>query len=306
MKKVSNQVNIQVGASSRPIKVAYIVPTDENQNTHWILDSIFYESYTRWGGASSLIIPSDKDRFQEKNYEDWLEFFDPDFVYSYVDLENEVIQKIDELCSPISFISHKAREITRWRSYMPDWHHYFQAVPSLSTLLSPYSHYSRYRTAESEQKRVLVTQYCDPSEERFLADNFGISHDVNNYTNPEPGLYETLCFVGKSDKGSIRAGSEETANVVDVLKRIVDGNVTTFSQLARIHAKGISRVDHYFWSSSFSLIIGKSCLDRIHFWNSRNLASTWSDIPGALIIDKETFNNEDFVRSLGTYLNKYN
>lgn len=306
MQRNFHEINVHAEAATRPIKVAYFVPSSESDETQWILDSVFYEAYTRWGGTSSLVIPCNKDGFQNESYGPWLTFLDPDFVYSYVDFEDVVVEKISKLCSPISFIRHQARETTRWQSYVPDWHHYFQAVPSLSTLLSPYSSHSRHRGGDSGQGRVLVTQFCDPSEERFLADNFGTRHHISNYTNPVPGLYETLCFVGAGNKGSVKAGTEETKDVVEILARIVDGNVTTFNQLARVHSKDIPKADPSFWSNSFSVFVGQSSIDRIHFWNSRNLGNSWSDISSSLIVRKEAFSNEGFIKSLGAYLNKYN
>ena len=49
----NSRLNRSVGVNefNRPIKVAYLVPSVEETRTHWILDAIFYESYTRWGGA---------------------------------------------------------------------------------------------------------------------------------------------------------------------------------------------------------------------------------------------------------------
>jgi hypothetical protein len=79
--------NVEIVAHNRPIKVAYIVPYEENDDNQWILDAVFYESYTRWGGARTLIIPASTSAFHHKEYEQWLAFYDADFVYSYVDMD---------------------------------------------------------------------------------------------------------------------------------------------------------------------------------------------------------------------------
>jgi hypothetical protein len=64
--------SIGVHAYNRPIKVAYLVPATEDVRTHWILDAIFYESYTRWGGANTLVIPTSSGQFNGEGYERWL------------------------------------------------------------------------------------------------------------------------------------------------------------------------------------------------------------------------------------------
>ncbi len=83
---MENKKGINVRYSNRPVKVAFIVPLVDDNTTQWILDGIFYEAYSRWGGTKSLIIPFSNDDFISDRYLDWLEQYDADFVYSYVDL----------------------------------------------------------------------------------------------------------------------------------------------------------------------------------------------------------------------------
>ena len=98
---------IEVTASNRPVKIAYIVPSDASPRTHMVVDAAFYESYTRWAGAFSLFLPMTGAAFLSTDYLHWLTFFDPDFVYSYVDLTADVVGEIDRLCCPIAFLKHK-------------------------------------------------------------------------------------------------------------------------------------------------------------------------------------------------------
>ena len=108
MNNVNNNLgkNITVYSFTRPIKIAYIVPYIESKENQWLIDAIFYESYTRWAGTKTLIIPSDKDKFLYPEYEEWLTLYDADFVYSYINLDIKLIEKINRLCCPISFIRH--------------------------------------------------------------------------------------------------------------------------------------------------------------------------------------------------------
>lgn len=48
----------------RPIKIAYIVPHDEeSKHILRILDAVFYESYTRLAGTKRLVIASNRTRY---------------------------------------------------------------------------------------------------------------------------------------------------------------------------------------------------------------------------------------------------
>lgn len=306
MKKNDHRNSVQVEALTRPIKYAYLVPIDESESSQWILDSIFYESYTRWGGAHTLIIPTSPEAFQDDKYEAWLSFYDPDVIYSYVAIEKKLLVKIDNLCSPISIIQHEVQNVLDgWRKWLPKLDPFYTNVTSLSTLLSPSVDYER-RSGELERRRILVTQFDKISEERFLSDNFGISHDLSHYTNPVAGLFETLCFYNQSPDVRINAGTEQIEDLNYIFSGISSGLVTTFCKLASVHSEGIPKLDGYPWNSTFTIIIGNSYQDRINFWNGRNLSATWLSVPACLILREESFNDDIFVRMVGDYLNKHN
>lgn len=82
---MGSRKSINIRYLNRPVKVAFIVPLVEEKICHWILDGIFDEAYSRWGGAKSLIVPCDINDFIPARYLDWLEAYDPDIVYSYVE-----------------------------------------------------------------------------------------------------------------------------------------------------------------------------------------------------------------------------
>ena len=298
--------NIEVKAINRPIKIAYLVPYEETKNNHWIMDAAFYESYTRWGGARTLIILTNNSSFLSEEYDKWLQFYDPDFIYTYVDLKQPLTEKTDHACYPIALISHKEPEITRWRDYLPDWEVYFKPVSSLSTIHSPYTGYRSVTWAEKEQRITLITQYKEISEERFIADNFGTAFDVHIYPNPIQGLFDTLCLVPNDLNERMYAGTIKTTSVTDILSQINDRQAITFAKLSMAHSKSISSVQSRSWSNSFNIFIGETCLDRIHFWNARSFSPDYIGVPGALIVKKIQIENTDFINQLGLYLNSHN
>lgn len=300
--------NIEVKAINRAIKIAYLIPYAEIAENHLIIDAVFYESYTRWSGARTLIIPTDSQKFLYEEYQDWLAFYDPDFIYSYVDLDQQFIEQIDNLCSPIAFLRHKDRnnpDSTCWRDYLPDMQLYFKPVSSISAIHSPYAGYRRAFGGEQEPKMTVVTQFGDPKN-RFLYDNFGAAFDLLTCTNPIPGLYDTLCLAPKGLDERINVGTQKVNSISDILFQISMRKAFPISRFAMAHSKSIHRVEPYSWSKAFNLIVGETCLDRIHFWNSRHFSPDYVDTQGALIINNAHVDNHEFIIQLGKYLNNLN
>lgn len=97
---------VEAKARSRPVKLVYLVPFDDSNETHMILDAVFYEAYTRWAGLYTIIVPYTTQGFMTKEYEVWLDYYDPDFVYSYLDLAPDFVEQIERVCCPISILRH--------------------------------------------------------------------------------------------------------------------------------------------------------------------------------------------------------
>ena len=301
---------IEVKASNRPIKIAYIVPYDESSLNHMLLDAVFYESYTRWGGVYTLIIPSSPKSFLDPAYEAWLDFLDPDFVYSYVRIESPLVTQIDRLCSPIAILQHNIRKInsddTHWQGFLPDWQLYFTSVSSATTVQSPQAHYPFFMREEIEKEPTVITQYGNEPEHRLVNDNFGTAFDVHMVTHAIPGFYRTLCLVPPGLPDYIIAGSERCTSLRDLFSAISARKAIPIGRFAMAHTEAIPRVRSYIWEHSFNLFIGNTLCDRIHFWNTRHFTPSYATTMGALILDKTVFNDAEFVKQLGEYLNKNN
>lgn len=275
--------NIGVTAYNRPIKIAYIIPVEESANTHWIIDAIFHESYTRWAGARTVIIPSTAEKFLHQEYEPWLQAYDADIVYSYIDLTKPLIEKISKLCCPMALIRHQIRnqsgEAERWRDYLPDFGRLvLSPVPSITTL------FSRKRNGGLP---TLLVENQEPKSElsdadkRMLADNFGSSASTMQSTYSIPELYEV----------------HEPFSVISAFNELGGGKVTTFADLAVRHSAACKVAQLFDAGETIYLFVGETCEDRINFWNARNLMP---EMPGvnAFLISKSWINNETFLRAL--------
>lgn len=298
--------SVDIRSYNRPAKVAFLIPTVEDEKTHWILDGIFYEAYSRWGGTHSLIIPFQGGQPEKDEYMDWLENLDPDFVYSFVDLDEKMIREIDQLITPIEMIRHEVfGEPDRWRDYIPKWPHGFDPVKSISTLTSPLANVANW--FDSPTPQIYLTQFDEINKERFLPNNFGVSHDTSTSTYGQKGVFETLCYCDENLPKNHIVGDYRNSSLVDILEKLAKRKVRTFSHLASIYTEGICHPSNRLWNRAFNIFIGDSVNDRLHFWNSRHLSN---DVPqndiASLIVSPELIKDEGFLYQLGQFLNNNN
>lgn len=298
--------SINLRYSNRPVKVAFIVPTSKDNNSQWILDGIFYEAYTRWGGSKSLIIPFDEHTFISDDYLSWLDHYDPDFVYSYVDLTAAQIETINRKSLPIEMIRHVVHEeLDRWQQLTPKWPYGFTPIRAISTINSPYAKYQGW--SDTVHPNLYITQHYENDENRFLPDNFGVSHDVTTLTYGRQNSYATICYCSADIPEHNRVGNERSHSITELLEKLTQKQANTFAKLSSIHASSINHQNEQEWASSFNLFVGDSVLDRLHFWNSRLLSenSGRHDF-SALCIPRDYFEDESFVTALGAFLNAHN
>lgn len=300
---------VEAKATNRPVKIAYLVPFDDAPHTHMNLDAVFFESYTRWAGAYTLVIPTKPQEFLADGYGEWLKHYDPDFIYSYVDLDAAFVDNIDRICCPIAFLKHEKwnredREID-WRSFLPRWDHYIQPVSSISTVQSPAS-YPQFPHEERPREPTIFTQYGIEPANRFLADNFGTAFSLNNVTHAIPGFFKTLCLVPSDLPGNVVAGTGRCFSTLEAFRAISDRKATPIARLAMVNSAGMSRPESMGWAFAFRLFVGSTPLDRIHFWNCRHLGNSWGGTSNALILEPAFFDDVQLVKQLGQYLNKNN
>ena len=295
--------NVEIRPYTRPIKVAFIVPCEESEESQWVLDAVFCESYTRWGGAKSLLLPHHLDTPLEEAYLQWLSWFDPDVIYSYVDLDCETIKQIDVELMPIALLRHElVGEARSWRSYLPDWPTWLSPVKSLSTISSEYT-----TRGSLNEKSIYLSQHHTQDDCRFLRDNFGVSYDTHAYTYGIQGLFETLCYCAEDVPDNNFVGDIRCSNLSEIVAKIANREVRTFAPLSFLHSEGISHPRNLAWSSSFHIFYGDSVLDRIHFWNCRHLFdSIERGDYRTLIVSPSQAEDREFVTQLGIFLNKHN
>jgi hypothetical protein len=170
----------------RPIRVAYLVEEHEHWKT--MLDAIFAEAYGRWGGRFSLIVPCENGEIRPA-YLPWLDAYDPDIVYSYVDLNDAAVERIHERFCPAFLVKHEFfRHECDLHAYGPGLPVQPLSVLSLSAVLT------RGNMLSAPRPIAIVDTYVGAPPSQFLQENFGcynrslspwpIARDMQDYLKP--------------------------------------------------------------------------------------------------------------------------
>ncbi|MDR6984620.1 hypothetical protein J2X32_003266 [Rheinheimera pacifica] len=303
---MESKKSINVRYFNRPVKVAFIVPLVEERISHWILDGIFYEAYSRWGGAKSLIIPFNNENFISARYLDWLGAYDADIVYSYVDLTPEQIDTINKKSLPIEMTKHEVyRDVERWQQFIPRWPNGFTPIRAISAINSPYAKYQGW--SNTNQPNLYITQDYENDEHRFLPDNFGVSQGGNGPNLGRQNIFGTICYCSQDLPSNHNVGDERCHNLSEYLNKLAQKQVKTFSKLSSIHAATINHPNEYEWANSFNLFVGDTLADRLNFWNSRLLSENNERHDfSSLCVKKELLDDDNFMISLGIFINAHN
>lgn len=290
---------------SRPLRITFLVEPSEHADL--MLDGIFADCYSRWGGRFSLIVPC-ADGQIVAGYWQWLEAFDPDIVYSYVDLAAEAVLEIHERLVPADYILHRLGDKPKLdlHGFRP---HYPPALSSLSTVFR----LARHSPLAAGPKIKIIDSWYTERPSRFLTDNFGTYHTsaaTGVYPNDSRSTAGLLTIVSEDhfqgrENGVPhdldRVASEEMAFVEFVGQR-----VTSVSMLSSLYATRLEIRDGR-WSNGFNLVIGDSFEDRLMFWNARLLIPAWLDNDLCCFrLTLDQLKDEDWLNQLVHLLNSRN
>jgi len=285
--------------SNRPIKIAFVVPFNESESTHKILDCVFEYSYKCWGGSKFILLPATTESFLDNHYIDWMDCYDADIIYSYVDLDLKLVTLIETRCSPAQLIYHDSDKFCpRLYDVTP--------IGSISTIHSNDS-VRDWNPSEKPQIPRIITQCYSDNVNTFIPNNFGTSLHDTRITYGIPDLFETICLNDPSVSSQKSEGLQKSVtSIVEIIDELTDGRAYPISRLSSLESDSIGTVASGSLSEYFNIFVGKSTLDRIHFWNSRACFESPRSIISNLIIPIDTYQNADFLSSIGKYLDKRN
>jgi hypothetical protein len=261
----------------RPIRVAYLVEESEHWQT--LLDAIFAESFARWGGRFTLIVPCENGAIRPA-YVPWLQAYDADIIYSYVDLSDAVVERLHEKFGP-SFLAkhdfHRREERDRY-AYQPHL-----PVAPLS-VLSVTAAMTRGGMISAPQPVAMVDTHLGTQPSLFLQQNFGcygqslrpwpVARDMGDYLKP-------VIFVPPEVQANPRLMPRAEGEIVSSEKELIEriAGQRDLRGLAQMSASFAPRLEFgdMAWSRTVNFVVGDSFVDRLIFWNALHLTPVWLD-----------------------------
>jgi hypothetical protein len=258
-------------ATARPIRVAYLVDTDRCPDS--LLDAIFSEAYSRWGGRRTLIAPA-KPEGIDPAYEDWLWHYDADIIYSFVPLTDAAVAAVHEKYGPAHLVYHNPIGLTSNERKYARIELPIRSLPSLSTVPAWLSR--TWGFAERITRLRLIDKYFDQSESRFISENFGFLSDAfqGMVAANCSDVFHTITLIEQTSKDNPRWGKSSTAEYVTTERQILEEIANATPTLSLTVASDLFApylvTDFSDWRSGVSLVIGDSVDDRLLFWNQHH------------------------------------
>ncbi len=259
----------------RPMRVAYLVEESE----HWqaLLGAVFAESFARWGGRFTLIVPCESGAIHPA-YAPWLDAYDADIIYSYVDLSDAAVEQIHERFGPAFLVKHQFH-----RGEERDRHAYRPNLPIAPlSALSVTAIMTRGDLISAPRPVALVDTHLGTQPSPFLQQNFGcysqslspwpIARDMGDYLKP-------TIFVPPDVQANTRIMPRAEGDIVSSENELIDRiaaerNLIGLAQLSASFAPRLE-LGEMAWSRTVNLIVGESFDDTLIFWNALHLAPVW-------------------------------
>lgn len=293
----------------RPLRVAFLVQDGEHGDL--MLDGIFADCYSRWGGRFSLLVPCINDSIPAQ-YWNWLELYDPDIVVSYFPLARSSALEIHERLNPAELIQHDRSDHEPPRQ-LYDFKPRYQLDPPLSSL-SVLFRLAKRRSPldQGPPLKLLDCWHTDPGS-RFFLDNFGTVHSSGGSSFYPPdaaevmGLVHVVSPTKMADRHfGIPQDLDAIPNEHAAFQGFAESRYIGIAQLAAFFAPKLELRQHD-WSGTFNLVVGDSFADRVLFWNARHLVPAWLDRDlSCFRVTLDQTRDPDFLRTLVDMLNRRN
>jgi len=181
--------------SPRPVRIAFLVPHTPN---HELLDVLFAQSMSRWGGRRTPIIPTDGVNLHI-DYWNLLNIWDADIIYSYVILSEKLHQRLAHQLSPSNILIHRNDH----DHLRPDFA--TNAKPLEATSLLPIL--ARRRAFRTQTLPYVLDKERQANIPSDLVDSFGFTSNSLNDFSLLPHA-RRLCLRLTADTQSLEADEE--------------------------------------------------------------------------------------------------
>jgi hypothetical protein len=238
-----------------------------------LLDGIFTEAYSRWGGRRTLIVPA-KPGGVDPAYRDWLSHYDADVIYSFVALTDDAVAAAHEKYAAAHLLYRNRPGRARgddgyFRIELP--------IPGLRSLsIVPALLTRPWGFGEGMSNLRVIDRYFDRSESAFITENFGFLSDAYQGTiaRSYPDLFGTMTLITQASLDNPTYAkvptSEYVTNELKILGELGKPRpVLILASASDLFAPYIV-TDYGEWSSGFTLVVGDSVGDRLLFWNQHH------------------------------------
>ncbi len=303
-----NNLQTQVLSFARPVRLAFFfdLADDAADKSHSILDEIFRYSFSIWGGRFSLLIPCENG-IPLPQFIPWLKAFDPDVIYSYVNLSDELQNKIHEDLYPSFLQFHGEAGNGQYNDYRPEPNISSLVVTTLLPILcSP-------GLLDNKRGLNIINLAGRLSADRFLTDSFGLPSGLVESAMrrmfADSGAMLTAIDIEDAKTKSYYIPKDEgtVTGAIELLTAMSTNNrIQGVNQLSAFHAPRLN-LNSSRWTSGFNIVVGDTVSDRVLYWNSRSLMSPYRDGTDVdLCIPRAKFEDPLFVAALKQFLNKRN
>jgi hypothetical protein len=259
--------------SPRPVRVAYIVPV---ATSHDLLDMLFDEAMSRWGGRRTPIIQCDG---ADLSADDWrlLSLWDPDIIYAYINLDAKLHRRLAHRLAPSEIAIHEGDRLRPQLAAVSDLLNSVSVVPILAKLRS----YHGQTIVEVLDKERHVRAPRD------LADSFGFASNSLNDFSLLPNARRISLRPPDNDRYAQRFSMADEITYVERVDELEtkiaqQRNLLCLAQMSDMMAPYL-RAFHEArnsWEDHLSIVIGNEVSDRLLFWNGVHRYQSLMDDPG--------------------------
>ncbi|HYE71800.1 MAG TPA: hypothetical protein VEF04_00660, partial [Blastocatellia bacterium] len=237
----------------------------------------------------------------------WLQKFDPDLIYSYVNLSVERQQELHETLYPSALQHHWFGREDQNLNYRPS-----PAISPLTvaTLISLAGTPSAFDGTRGVQ---IIGAMGRSESDRFISDSFGFAPPElrNSMLSVHADSGSTLLVVADDELHPRQCYIQEPEDTVSDANALLTKMATNrrIIGLSQLSAKITPRLDlrSFRWSDAFNLVVGDTVPDRLLYWNARALTSPWRDGSDVdLCVPRAKFYDPAFIKSLSEFLSRRN
>lgn len=292
---------ISIGSRARPVRVAYLV--EETAKSSLILEAIFQHCYGLWGGRFHLIVPCVNGRPSD-DFARWLEHYDPDIIYSYVDMGEAEISHIHEKYYPSFLVGHRILKsdisVRDFRPQLPFSPLTVETVLPISVGPSMHEIQNAEQIIEDFKGRAADDDFGKANFGEFLgATGRSFPRYLHQYAAPVQILADDDL---QPRKRYALQNISTLPDSTEVVRRLTRGRVLTVAMLSATQAPRLD-IPNSAWANAFSIVVGNSFVDRITFWNARSLYPRWRDGQHVdLVVPEESLSDVGLLEAISEFL----